>query len=130
MFCTHGDYCLLASHQCHYFTLVKRLQPAGLNASPSGCLKRVSKAYKKCSQMGESPLNVHKWWNLLQIFTNRGIPSKVFTNGEILSKVFTIGEISSRIYWFHIIFSCTGRERLIRSTSSARFSFELSGNSN
>ena len=77
MFCTHGDYCLLASHQCHYFTLVKRLQPAVLNASPSGCLKRVTKKRlqkvftnggisSKRSQMVESPTNIHKSWNPLQ----------------------------------------------------------------
>ena len=31
---------------------------------------------------------------------------------------------------YFLVFFCTGRERLIRSHSSARFSFELSGNSN
>ena len=34
------------------------------------------------------------------------------------------------LVWLGLQFKCTGRERLIRSHSSARFCFELSGNSN
>ena len=42
-------------------------------------------------------------------------------------------EVSARNFFknsFEEVFTCTGRERLIQSHSSARFSFELSGNSN